>query len=138
MVGKIDGDQERALSSRFGVSSYPTFYVVDGYAVYEFEKPRSKQQLVDFATRYQDPDYDVQPIPWYSSPMGPLGLAQGSMIATGTKVADAFEYLQDALDLSPMMAGALLLGGTFIGCFVTIVFWAVVLTPAGPKKQKRD
>jgi thiol-disulfide isomerase/thioredoxin len=33
-VAKIDGSSETALSSRFGVYAYPSFYLVDGWSVY--------------------------------------------------------------------------------------------------------
>lgn len=75
MVARINGDKERALSSRFGVNSYPSFYLVDGTDVYEFEnKARSKSNLIAFASgKYKE---WFEPIPYLTSPMGPMGQAQ--------------------------------------------------------------
>lgn len=48
-VAKVNSHAEVALSSRFGVPGYPSFYVVDGWSVYEFEGQRSEAKLIDFA-----------------------------------------------------------------------------------------
>jgi hypothetical protein len=47
-VGKVDCDSEKALRARFGIRSYPSFFVVDGWSVYEFDKPRTEVALMDF------------------------------------------------------------------------------------------
>jgi thiol-disulfide isomerase/thioredoxin len=125
-VAKVDGDSERALSSRFGVHGYPSFFVVEGWTVYAFESSRSKHNLIRFAEQgYKS----TSPIPFYSSPMGPLGLAQGALMAAGMTVADQFERLQSSFGLSPLFAGAVLFGVTFMGCFCLLVFLVVVVTP---------
>jgi thiol-disulfide isomerase/thioredoxin len=125
-VAKVDGDSERALSSRFGVHGYPSFFVVEGWTVYAFQSSRSKHNLIKFADQgYKSAD----PIPFYSSPMGPLGLAQGALMAAGVAVADQFERLQHTFGLSPLFAGAVLFGITFMGCFCLLVVLVVVITP---------
>jgi thioredoxin-like negative regulator of GroEL len=48
-VAKVDSSVERALSARFGVSSFPSFFLVDGWSVYEFEGTRNEVGLMDFA-----------------------------------------------------------------------------------------
>ena len=50
MVGKIDGASERALSSRFSVRGFPSFYVIDGWDVKQYKGTRSIEALVDFVT----------------------------------------------------------------------------------------
>ena len=50
MVGKIDGASERALSSRFNVKGFPSFYLIDGWTVRQYEGERSVGGLVKFAT----------------------------------------------------------------------------------------
>jgi thiol-disulfide isomerase/thioredoxin len=125
-VAKVDGDSERALSSRFGVHGYPSFFVLEGWTVYAFQSSRSKHNLIRFAEQgYRSAD----PIPFYSSPMGPLGLAQGALMAAGVTVADQFERLQHTFGLSPLFAGAILFGITFMGCFCLLVVLVVVITP---------
>ena len=51
MVGKIDGGEERALSSRFSVKGFPSFYLLDGYDVYEFKGVRSLDSISKFVLK---------------------------------------------------------------------------------------
>jgi thiol-disulfide isomerase/thioredoxin len=125
-VAKVNGDAEKALSTRFGIRGYPSFYVVDGWSVYLFESARSKHNLIKFVEQdYKNSD----PIPFYASPMGPLGLSQGLLMVASLKVADLFEWLQDTFGLSPLFAGTLLFGLTFLGCFCAIVLLVIFATP---------
>ena len=48
-VAKVDCQAERALMARFGIDSFPSFYVVDGWSVYKFEETRGEAALLDFA-----------------------------------------------------------------------------------------
>ena len=67
-VAKIDGAAERALSSRFSVRGFPTFFLVDGWTVREYEGNRSQENLVKFA---MDPE-EVEPMPFLFGPFGPM------------------------------------------------------------------
>ncbi len=51
MVGKVEGSKERTLSSRFSIRGYPSFFLIDGWDVYEFNGIRSKDTLINFAKR---------------------------------------------------------------------------------------
>jgi thiol-disulfide isomerase/thioredoxin len=131
-VAKIDGSTETALSSRFGVYSYPSFYLVDGWSVYIFDDARNKHKLMEFAEggfRKQDP------IPIYSSPMGPIGVAQGLFISCGIVAGDFFMGVQKKFGLSPVMAGVAMFGAVFYGCFFAIVALSLLVSPM---KRKRD
>jgi thiol-disulfide isomerase/thioredoxin len=130
-VAKVDGNAETALSSRFAVYGYPTFYLVDGWSVYIFDDARNKKKLMEFAEggfRKQDP------IPIYSSPMGPVGVAQGLLISSGIVAGDFFEGVQKRFGLSPVMAGVAMFGAVFYGCFFAIVALSLLVRP----KRKRD
>jgi thioredoxin-like negative regulator of GroEL len=48
-VSKVDCASEKALKTRFGLQSFPSFYIVDGWSVYQFENVRSEASLMDFA-----------------------------------------------------------------------------------------
>jgi thioredoxin-like negative regulator of GroEL len=50
-VAKVDGSQEMALASRFSVRGFPSFYLVDGWDVYEFKDARTREKLINFATK---------------------------------------------------------------------------------------
>lgn len=55
-VAKVNGDKERASTSRFNIQSYPTIFVVDGWHVYQFVGSRSEDALMKFVLRegYKD------------------------------------------------------------------------------------
>lgn len=130
-IGKINGDAEQALVSRFGVSSYPSFFIVDGFSVYEFDQSRTKSSLMAFA----EGGYKKKsPIPWYKSPCGPLGLAQGMILWAGYTMADIFYWLQNKFGFSTVFAGMVMFGTLFIGTFITLVTMAIIFTP----KTKAD
>ena len=66
-VAKVAGDKERALSSRFSVGSFPSFFLVDGWTVREFSGARSHDGLVKFALE----DYEkTDPVPFLFGPFG--------------------------------------------------------------------
>lgn len=130
-VAKVNGDVERALTSRFGIFAYPSFFLVDGFSAYEFDQPRMRKMLMAFAEGgYKEKD----PIPFYSSPMGPMGLLQGLLIFCGLLLHDLFQWTQSTFGLSPLLVGMILFGSIFLGCFFFIVFLALIIPP----KVKRD
>jgi hypothetical protein len=51
MVGRVNGAAEKALASRFSVTKYPSFYLIEGWTVREYEGNRSLDNLIDFATK---------------------------------------------------------------------------------------
>ena len=54
-VGKVDTTVQKALGQRFAVNAYPSFFLVRGSSVYEFEGPRSRNNLIRFAAKsYKD------------------------------------------------------------------------------------
>jgi thioredoxin-like negative regulator of GroEL len=48
-VARINCSEEKALMTRFGVKAFPSFFLVAGWDVYEFEGSRSATTLVDYA-----------------------------------------------------------------------------------------
>ena len=103
---------------------------MDGWSVYEFDQSRSKKALMKFA----EGGYKEQnAIPFYASPMGPIGLMQGALISAGSIMMDAFHWLQNSLGLSPLFAGMFMFGGIFMGCFFFIVFLALAFTGSKAK-----
>jgi thiol-disulfide isomerase/thioredoxin len=130
-VGKVNGEFERALVSRFGIYAYPSIYIVDGWSVYQFQQPRSKKLVMSFA----EGGYKrTASISFYASPMGPLGLLQGLLISAGHSLSDFFVWAQRVFGLSPLLVGMILFGSLFLGCFFLIVFLALAIPP----RQKRD
>lgn len=125
-VAKVDGDTERALQSRFGVQAYPSFYLIDGYSVYKYEGYRDKDKIIKFA----EEGYRKQsPVPFLSSPMGPIGLSQGALLSSAYAAFNLIGWLQETAGISSFFAVMLLFGTAFIGLFILIVLAAVAFTP---------
>lgn len=125
-VGKVNGEIERALVSRFAIYAFPSFYVVDGWSVYHFQQPRLKKFLMSFV---EGGYKQTASIPFHTSPMGPLGLMQGMLMSTGHTLSDFFVWTQRTFGLSPLFVGMLIFGSMFLGCFFFIVFLALVIPP---------
>lgn len=126
LVGKVDGDAEMALASRFDIRAYPSMYLIDGWDVYTFDGDRSKKKIREFV---EGGYKDTEPIPILYSPMGPMGVMQGLLIETGNTFADIFFWIQKMLGLSEFVCSLLIAGFFFFGCLVLILILAVCFTP---------
>ncbi|KAL7466373.1 hypothetical protein ACHAXS_006677 [Conticribra weissflogii] len=125
-VAKIDGASERALSSRFGVRAFPTFFLVDGWTVREYDGNRSKELLVKFATETYE---DVEPVPFLFGPFGPMGQVRAFLMRCGSEVVGMYEKLTKEKGLSPLVAMAILCSvGMGLG-LVMIVVVGILLLP---------
>lgn len=134
-VAKVNGEAEQALLSRFGIVAYPSFFIIEGWSVYEFEAKRSKANLMQYVTSYKSMG---RHIPYYNSPMGPIGMVQGTVIATGYAILDLLTFMQTRLGISAVFAAMLLFGSFFIGIFVTIVAMAIFIPSSSGARAKRD
>lgn len=128
-VGKVDGSEEKALSSRFSVRGYPSFYLIDGWTVRQYEDQRSVEALVKFATE----DYkEVEPIPFINSPFGPMGQLRSLLMSIGSKILDAYEYLVEKKSFSPAIA-SIFLGGIGVTVGVIMIISIGLLLEPKPK-----
>ncbi len=48
-VARVNCSVEKALMTRFGIQAFPSFFLVAGWDVYEFEERRSQTTLTNFA-----------------------------------------------------------------------------------------
>jgi len=130
-VAKIDGATERALASRFGVSGFPTFFLVDGWTVREFEGNRSQENLVKFATT----DFEeTEPVPFLFGPFGPMGQLKSVLMRTGTYAIGLYERLTSEYGMKPLVAMAVLCAGGLVTGLVSIIVLGLLLLP----KAKQD
>jgi hypothetical protein len=131
-VAKVDGDAERAIKSRFGISHFPSFYLIDGWSVYEFDGSRNKSNLIQWAKGgYKTKQ---EPMPFFSSPFGPMGLLQGWLMQAGAHVMTMYDYWINERGFSPIvLVIALVLGG--ITCSI---FFMIALTIALSPKPKEE
>lgn len=76
-----------------------------------------------------------QPIPFLISPMGPMGLMQGTLIYVGVRVMSFLEHLQGSYGISPIVVGMVvcLLGG--FGGMILLVLLTVLSTPTKEKNE---
>eukprot|EP00553_Chaetoceros_curvisetus_P009139 CAMPEP_0204614760 /NCGR_PEP_ID=MMETSP0717-20131115/2409_1 /ASSEMBLY_ACC=CAM_ASM_000666 /TAXON_ID=230516 /ORGANISM="Chaetoceros curvisetus" /LENGTH=133 /DNA_ID=CAMNT_0051627513 /DNA_START=417 /DNA_END=818 /DNA_ORIENTATION=- len=127
MVGKIDGSTERSLSLRFGISAFPSFFLIDGWQIYEYpsDKIRSKDSMIRFAKQQ---DKSLEPISFIVSPFGPFGLIRWLVMNTGTMLLDAYDYLVNTKSISPTLAAMLMASaGVIVGTTVILVVGLMLL-----------
>jgi hypothetical protein len=127
-VAKVDGSIERALSSRFNIKGYPSFFLVSGWDIYEYNQPRTKNKMIQFALQKDD---GMEPMSFITSPFGPFGMTRGFIISTGTRILDLFEYLVQEKGLGKTFAAVIMASvGIFFGTiFVILVGLALVPKP---------
>mmetsp|Transcript_5408 Transcript_5408/g.6918 ORF Transcript_5408/g.6918 Transcript_5408/m.6918 type:complete len:227 (-) Transcript_5408:273-953(-) len=131
MVAKIDGSAERVLSSRFSIRGYPSFFIIDGWDVYEFSGTRSKDTVVYFVKS----GYKKQePVSFLNSPFGPIGQLRAAVMKAGTLVLDIYDDLTKTKNFSPAIAAiAITSVGVLVGTIVIIIFGLLLVA-----KQKKD
>jgi protein disulfide-isomerase-like protein len=128
-VAKVDGSADRALASRFNIRGYPTFFLVDGWDVYEYEGDRTLEDLVDFATE----DYlDYDPIPFLNSPFGPMGQLRAFFILAGSAAVSSFNWMVKERGFSEVVAAMIMMGVAIsIGLF--LIIFIGLMSVAKPK-----
>jgi thiol-disulfide isomerase/thioredoxin len=167
-VAKVNGDKERASTSRFNIQSYPSIFVVDGWQVYQFVGLRSEEALLKFVLRegYKDQhvrlfSYELifvmcstsfpsevqvltilvttvsrvqfqrllpQPLPIWSSPMGPLGQTQALIFFIGRIFFGFYNYLVETKGFTPAMAAFIFAFGGMSTGLVVMIMIAIALS----------
>jgi thiol-disulfide isomerase/thioredoxin len=130
-VAKVDGAAERALSSRFSVKGFPSFYLIDGWTVREYDGNRSQENLIKFAME----DYEnTEPVPFLFGPFGPMGQARSLLMRSGTAVVGVYEGLIEERKMSPLMAMSVLCA-VFMGAGLVMIVVLGVLCMPKPKSD---
>lgn len=131
-VARVNCSEERALMTRFGVNRFPSFFLVAGWEVYEFNGPRSSSSLIEFSRG----GYKKKtPIPFMNSPMGPMGVLQGTLIFVGTRVVGLLEDIETKFGISPIISGLIIcMVGVFCG-MISIILLTVFATPKSSEKS---
>uniref|UniRef100_A0A7S2A7M5 Thioredoxin domain-containing protein n=1 Tax=Trieres chinensis TaxID=1514140 RepID=A0A7S2A7M5_TRICV len=129
-VAKVDGSSDRALSSRFGVKGFPSFYLVDGWYVYEYDGRRNLDDMVSFARGGYE---DQEPVPFLNSPFGPMGQLRAAMMYVGTRTISAYEGMVERGYSKPVAAAVVASAGIVIGLF-SIIFIGI-MTVSKPKED---
>ena len=87
-VAKCDATVDRGLAARFPVTGYPSIYLVNGSAVYDYDGSRNKESIVNFARKGWK---KATPLSFFKSPFSIIGKVKGYLIATGLKLIDLHE-----------------------------------------------
>lgn len=125
-VAKVDGSAERALSSRFGVQSFPTFFLVDGWTVREFDGTRSQEGLVQFALE----EYEgTEPVPFLFGPFGPMGQLRSFLMRSGTWAVGLYDNLTKERGMAPLMAMSVLCVCGLAAGLVMIIVLGILFLP---------
>ena len=125
-VAKVDGDAERALSSRFGVSGFPSFFLVDGWTVREYKGNRSKDNLIKFALKEYE---DTEPIPFLFGPFGPMGQLKSLLMRIGIWLMSLYENLTLVRGMKPLTAMSVLCVGVLVIGLVLITTLGLLFLP---------
>jgi len=137
-VAQIDGDSERALASRFGVTGFPIFFLVDGWTVREYDGVRSFDGLVKFATATENNNNNnedlPEPVPFLFGPFGPMGQLKGLLMRGGTWAVGMYEDLTLRRGMKPLVAMATLCVGGLVVGLVAIIVAGLAFLP----KAKQD
>lgn len=127
-VARVDCSVEKALCTRFGVQAFPSFFLVSGWDVYEFEDNRSATNLINFA---RSGFKKKKAIPFLNSPMGPMGLLQGTLIFLGTNAMGILDYLQEHYGISPIFSAVVICMCGVFGGMISIILLTIFSTPRG-------
>lgn len=123
-LAKVDGSSERALSSRFNVHGYPTFFVIEGWSVWHYQGARDQNEMIKFVTEgYKD----QEPMPFIYSPYGPLGISRTWLMNIGNKILDIHEFLV-AKGLSTLLAAGLMMVFGFFSFVIGIIVVGVTIS----------
>ena len=70
-----------------------------------------------------------QAIPFYSSPMGPIGRLQGLLIWSGVSLVSFFNWVQTNTGLSPLLVGCCFCVLAVFGSMFGMIILVFALTP---------
>jgi protein disulfide-isomerase-like protein len=126
--GQVDGNAEKGLSARFSLTGFPTIFHIEanGKAVRTYSGQRTEDAFVAFALgKYKD----VEPIPYITSPFGPLGQAKAIILSIGFHVIGIYDTLVKDYGIDPLLAGFLIVGLGSIGGVIFVLLLAWLTTP---------
>lgn len=124
MVAKVDGSNEQAITSRFNIMGYPSFFLIEGWTIRQYDGQRSLESMVKFATETYE---GTEPIPFMNSPFGPIGQLRALLMFIGTKVGSCYEALVEKGLSSVMAAGLIVIFGIITGMTTIIIIGYMTL-----------
>jgi hypothetical protein len=133
-VGKVNIEESQALVSRFNVRYLPTVYLIRNERIYLYDGAHTYDAVVNFATQNYK---DVEPIPFFSSPLGPVGSLKGLLTRLGIALVNIQPFLMDQLGVSQFISSVLTVF-FFGGVIVFLVSIGIYVQVALGDRVKRD
>lgn len=119
-VGSVDIDQNPAIVARYDVTSIPTIFLYKDNKIWKYDKQLSSESVIEWSTTgYKEQN----PIPLYISPIGPMGVSKGILIALGNNFIKSLPFLTEYFGL-PDWVGFIIIASLcgFAILLVTFIF----------------
>ena len=135
-IARVDGSKEMMLSARFGISGYPTlFYLAeDGLTCYKYSGQRDVKSITEFL---KGGFKNYEPLPFLTSPFGPVGRAKGFLMQIGVIVLTAFTKVVEISHL-PQWVVALSFGLVGVVATICFMFWLSWMTTFEDQTKKKQ
>lgn len=100
MVGKVDGVDQRVLMQRFGVTAYPSIFLLRDGRSWRYEGVRTIAGFKAFALRGF---MDVDPMPYHKCPNSVVGRAMGYFYSIPSLMSRVYKLLKEEHHLSDLV-----------------------------------
>lgn len=124
-VGKLDITKNQAISSRFDITSIPSFFLHRDNKLWKYDGPITVDALINFSQKGFKKE---QALPLWSSPIGPIGSLKGLLITIGVNIMQFVPWLSTTLGvptwagfvIAALGFGVCIMSATFIGIFYSV------------------
>ena len=123
-VGKVDIVENQAVAARFDVDSIPCFFLHRDNKIWKYSGPSTLEGILRFV---KEGYKTSEPLPFWSSPMGPVGLSKGFLITLGARLMSLMPFLSQKLGI-PEWAGFVIVAIGFGGVIMVTTLVGVYLS----------
>lgn len=124
-VARIDANANVVTAVRFSVETVPSLYLYRDYKLWRYTGEMSIEALIEFCTK----DYIYyQPIPFWTSPMGPLGLSRSCLMSISLLLLTIVTPIQNLFGVSEFACYVIMffgIIGSILLVTVAIVWFSV-------------
>ena len=107
-TGSVDVSNNQALAATFKIRSIPQVFLKRGNSMYSYDKLGSSESLLGWALE----GYKIEePIPYWDSPLSPVGRFKGLLIRIGQTFYDLVDRTSKRFKLSPFAGIAIAIFG---------------------------
>ena len=120
IAARVDVSENKALTSRFEISSIPTLFLLKGNQVWKYNGQYDVQSVATFSKTTHK---DQESIPYWKSPFGPLGYVKGLLMNGGMKAGNIVKYVGETFGLG--------ITASYIVVAVAFTFIILLITALG-------